>query len=391
MVNRGQIIKFAILLSLSIILMLVFISSCSPGKVPVSPGSQTLAPQPAPGTTLSGWEQQWVKLQDTGKKEGTAVIYTSSFGDPKDLSNAFKKNYNIDLQFTAGKGDEIAQKILTERRAGLYIPDAYIGGATSVINFVKPSGAMEPLKPALILPEVTDGKFWNGGDLRWIDKDQQLLSFIEFVEQFIGINTTQAKADELKSYKDLLNPKWKGKIVINDPTVTGIGEKFTIVVGGKIMGFDYIRELAKQQPVIIRDQRLQVEWLAQGKYPIAICPKTDVFTEFLKAGAPIEYVMPVEGTSTVAGSGNVYLFKNAPHPSAARVFINWLLTKEGQTIFSRTYGAPSARVDVSTEGFVPSMLVKPGIKYIQDDAEEMLLKAPDVRKISVEIFGPLMK
>lgn len=81
----------------------------------------------------------------------------------------------------------------------------------------------------------------------------------------------------------------------------------------------------------------------------------------------------------------------APHPRTARLFINWLLSKEGQTLFTKAFGAPSARLDVATEGLDPATLIKPGIKYIEGDAEEIDLSSVEQRKLAVEIFAPLMK
>ena len=199
------------------------------------------------------------------------------------------------------------------------------------------------------------------------------------------------KVDEIKSYRDLLQPRWKGKIIINDPTVAGIGGKWFSMVGRYIMNLDFMREIARQEPVILRDQRLQVDWLAKGKYPIGIAAVTDMVTEFRKAGAPLSYAEPSEGTWLGNGSGGLGLVVKAPHPNAARVFVNWMLTKEAQSIYSREYGVPSARLDVSTEGIDPVTVPKPGVKYVLGFKEETLIGEDEYRNtVGREIFGQLI-
>lgn len=377
-----------------LLLSLLVLAACASQSI--APPS---APEPiskAPVTRLqphSGeWQTKWDNLLKAARKEGVLSMYSTQGSPVRDgISKPLQEKLGLRLEFVTGKGEEISQRLLTERRAGIYIPDVYIGGATSVLTLAKPMGVLAPLEPEIFLPEALDTKAWYGGELRWIDKDKLLLAFITYQVIPITINTSLVKPDEIKSYRDLLNPKWKGKIVINDPTVTGTGEKFFLIVGGIIMGYDFMKELVKQEPVITRDQRQQVEWLAQGKYPIATTTKPEIVADFQKAGVPLAYASPMEGMWTSAGGGNVALYDRQPHPNASRAFINWLLTKEGQTVFSKALGVPSARMDVPAEGFDQSLLLRPGVKYESGDSEELLLKAPEERKITLEIIAAMKK
>lgn len=156
------------------------------------------------------------------------------------------------------------------------------------------------------------------------------------------------------------------------------------------MGWDFARELVKQEPMITRDLRLQMDWLAHGKYPIAIAPDTIVMTEFREVGAPVAYLTPQEGSYLSSGYGNLGLVNRAPHPSAARLFINWLLTREGQTIFSRTMGAQSGRLDVPTDHLPKEYLREPGVNYLISYNEEYVLKEPEVIEKAAEVFKPLL-
>ncbi|MFH0768307.1 MAG: hypothetical protein V1932_01910, partial [Chloroflexota bacterium] len=111
------------------------------------------------------------------------------------------------------------------------------------------------------------------------------------------------------------------------PTVaTGPPVTWAQMVGGEIMGWDYMREFVKQEPTIVADARLLVDWVAHGKYPIAVGTKVEVVLEFVKVGAPVAVIIVAgDGSYLNVGSGTVSLFKNAPHPNASKVYVNWLL------------------------------------------------------------------
>ena len=207
----------------------------------------------------------------------------------------------------------------------------------------------------------------------------------------MAYNINSVRPEDIKSYRDLLNPQWKGKMVIQDPTQTGTAINWFGVVSEVIMGMDYVRELAKQEPVITRDRRLQVEWLAQGKYPIAIAPQSDTLGTFEREGAPIKKHTPVEGAHTSAGSGHIALINRPAHPGAARLFINWLLGREAQTIHSKASLLPSARADVPVDHLDPSSIIQPGIKYFHTSREEFILG--DIKRMqnAQEVFGHLVR
>lgn len=250
-----------------------------------------------------------------------------------------------------------------------------------------------PLDSQLLLPELTDPelikKIWFNGTLRWLDKDHTNLGFLAAAPPPVVINTDLVKYDEVKSWNNFLEPKWKGKIVLHDPTRSGFGGKLVPVLG-EIMGWDYVNKLAKQVD-INQDTRLIVEWTARGKYAITLAPQTAVVVEFQRASAPLKAFIPVEGIHVTSSSGSMSLLKNAPHPNATKIFINWLLTKEGQTIYSQAFGQSSARLDVSTEGIIPETIPQQGVNYIVGDSEEFILQQPQQFEKVKEIFTPNLK
>lgn len=384
----GKLLIGGIGLWLMVLLVLV---ACVPQAAPAPVATPVAVAPLSQAPAKEGWEVEWDKVMEAAKKEGSVVFSSTAGAEVRaPVASAFKGKYGLRVESVGARGGEISEKLKAERRAGLHLVDVYIGGPTTVLTDLKPAGVLDPLEPALILPEVKDPKVWWRGQLPWGDKDHYLISFTQYPSSTYAINTELVRAEELKSYRDLLNPKWKGKMVMNDPTLPGAGNTWFARVGYIIMSLDFLRELAKQEPVILRDQRLQVEWLAHGKYAIAIAPDTTPMAYFGKAGAPVSYVTPVEGLVLAAGHGNVSLVNRAPHPNAAKVFINWLLSREGQEVWSRATLNPSVRLDVSSEHVEPEKRREPGVKYYVQD-EEFYLANPEQVKVAKEIFGHLLK
>lgn len=370
-------------------LIFILLASCSQQSLPDTSKAQKQAPSSAStvkqdsGNLASSNELQ--KITDIAKKEGRVVIFSGNSINP--VGDAFSRKYGIEAEIMVGRGGEFGARLFAERRAGLNRWDLALVGSTTSVNILKPAGVLEPLEPVFKLPEILDPKTWRSGEPAWVDKDHTILSYIRFVNIPIYVNTSIVKPAEIKSYKNLLDPKWKGKIAMNDPTVTGTGLKFVSVVGGKIMGWDFIKQLAAQEPVFVNDQYLHAQWLALGKYPIAIGAKPELVTDFVATGSPIAGITTAEGSYSTIGGGSVSYIKNAPHPNAATLFTNWLLTKEGQTVYSKAYNRSSNRVDVSTEDFPPETVPQPGVIYVNGDTEEFLQSEMDNMKRSREIFG----
>lgn len=227
--------------------------------------------------------------------------------------------------------------------------------------------------------------------MRWLDKGHHVVAVNTYASASLLINTELVKPGEIKGYRDLINPKWKGKVVINDPTMAGTGGKKMGVIGAYILGWDFVRELAKNEPIILRDQRLMVEWIAKGKYPVLLAPEPEIANEFKRAGAPLALIFPVEGDYVTSGTSALGVLNRRPHPNAAKLFVNWLLSKEGSTILSKAVGVPSSRLDVSREGLEHYPILDPNIKYIWSDTEEFGESQPEHFRMSKEIFGHLMK
>lgn len=371
---------------LAVLLFLAF--GCSPQPAPASPSPLPLAP------TKPSWQEEWDKTVAAAKKEGKLVIVTTGGAEVKAaLSKAFKEKFGIDVEYVSGRGAELTAKISAERKAGLFLNDLYLAGATTPVSVLKPAGVLAPIKPLLLLPEVLDTKAYFDDEIPFVDKEGiYIICNGPYVAMTLAVNSDLVKPGELKGYADLLDTKWKGKIAFSDPTIAGAASRFFLMTVTMIMNPDFHRQLAKQDLLLTRDIRQQVEWVARGKYPIALAPYVDAVADMQKAGAPIKWISPVEGVYLSSGaSGTLSYFSQAPHPNAARVFVNWFMTKEGLTTWSQSSLTQSARKDVSTDFLYPEGIRDPKVKYFNSNTEEVLLKEVPITKLADEIYGPLLK
>ncbi len=377
-----KVIIMAVLLSLVSVL-----AACGAATAPVSPASPGAAQKPA-ATQKSDWD----KMVETARSEGTVAVYAGTIPAPMRtaVQEAFKQKYGINVEFTVAGGNEIAQKFKAETNAGLHLVDLMQLGSTSLTNFIQPMHVTVPIEPLLVLPDVIDPGKWREGKLPFADAERHMFMATLLANNFIVTNNEAVKESDITSTPDLLNPKWKGKIVIQDPGLAGNGNdwfSFTIInILGAEKGEAFMRNLVKQEPVLSRDSRQMTEWVARNKYSIAIAPSMSMAVEFIRNGAPISFARVKEPRSLSPGSGVISTFKEVPHPNAAKLYINWLLSKEGSTVFAPAYGYPSTRVDVPTDSFIPAMIPAPGDVIPDPDYE---LKKGELLKLAAEIFAGL--
>jgi iron(III) transport system substrate-binding protein len=203
-------------------------------------------------------------------------------------------------------------------------------------------------------------------------------------------NARQVRPEEITSFRDLLDPRWRGQILFHDPRIAGNGQAtWAFLHQHRDLGPDYLRALVGQNLVILRDDRQELDQLGQGRVSICLGCAEPSAVEMIDKGVPLVVVGPDrmrEGGQITSGPGNVALFNRAPHPNAARVYINWLLGKEGQTEYTRATGYPSARLDVTNEGVEPWQFPQPG--YWPGYTEEALLEQrPRAIAFARELLG----
>jgi len=348
------------------------------------------------GAAQTSWQAEWEKTVEAAKAEGQLVIYGGS--DYDTLFAEFQKKYpEIKVTSVIATGREVAQKMMTERRAGKYLVDLYLDGASTAYSVLYKGKVIEPIKPILILPEIIDqSKWWMGAKYNYSDDEgKYIFSYNGELQPYFAYNSKLVNVVEMKSYWDLLNPKWKGKMVVLDPTIGGpVATPLRFLHYHPEIGPTFLRRLLGEMELVpSRDVRQIGDWLSSGRYPISI------FTAYSrtgldvakKQGLPVDWFGPKnfkEGIPLSNANGNVCLINKAPHPNAARLAINWLLSKEGQTAFQKISNpgiSNSLRVDIPKDTIMPEYQRIEGGNYVVTERPEWMDTAP-MLKIVDEVW-----
>ncbi len=342
-------------------------------------------------TAGPAWQQEWEQVLQGAKKEGrVSVIATVGADFRRALTIPFEKKYGLHVNYMGMRGSQLTPRVMRERRAGKYLWDVFVHGTTTALAVMKPAGVLDPIETALILPEVKDPKNWAGGRLEFSDRDHYNLLLGLTTRPAFAINSKLVDAKEFKAFRDLLEPKWKGKIIVGrDPRHGGPGQSiFTFFYLNPKLGPDFIRALVKQKLTILRNDRQSLDMLGKGKFSILLGPAETVTSDLMKRGVPIQLVAPQqlkEGGALSPGPASLMLVNRAPHSNAARVYLNWLLSKEGQTQFSKVTGIPSLRVDVPRDHVVPWRFPMKG--GIPTYTEEAIGEKSALLKLLKELLG----
>lgn len=326
-------------------------TAAAPPVAPAANAAKTEAApaQPAAKSAVSASEQAIAnakaKYYEAAQKEGKVVIYGNSL--TPELFDSTKAAFGsrfpgIELSGTEMAGRDVREKIIAEQASKNYVADIAFTGFTTQRDLTD-AGALEayesPQVPQLFPQFVVPGGVVN-------PRTASLIS--------LAVNTNLVPPDqEPKVWQDVLDPKWKGKLAVLDPR--GSGEGGTIVAGMELVyGLEWSSRLKAQEPFFAKNTGPLWTGLVRGEYAMYLTARhVDAIVQ-RKAGAPIKFLKPRDGVGwTYASMGNV---KNQPHPNAARLFMEWTLSEEGQGVLSKEgfvsvrQGIQSAEPEASMEG-----------------------------------------
>ena len=324
----------------------------------------------------SDWKKEWEKTLEAAKKEGQVNVYIGGWEAVVE-SGAFQKAYpEIKVTWVGGRAGEIAKRILAERRAEKFIADVSSEGIGSNYRTLHLAKSFDPIKPALLLPEVTDESLWYQGRHRYVDPEGQFVfRYVATPQQGnIAYNTKLVNPKQIASLWDLVDARWKGKIIARDVRVPGPGSapmRFYYHHSG--LGPNFIKKLFGEMDVtLFRDFRQSIDWLASGKASLCFfCADTD---KAKLQGLPVdEFANFKEGAPLVAQYGTLALLNRAPHANAAKVFINWFLSRDGQIALQKSLAksaletADSLRIDIPKSDVRPENRRAAGVNYLDLD------------------------
>lgn len=309
--------------------------------------------------SCGGAEADWRTLIESAQEEGEISVAGPPNPNVSDeLPEAFDDQFGIEVVYNAGTSGQTAQKIQSERSAGLYTLDIFLAGGNTMSNVIYGSEWLVDLKSELVSPELSEPGTWQGlGDHAPFVDEPNFNSVakisIQGQAQFI-YNTDLVQEGEITGWQDLLDPKWKGQIVAMDPTRgAGLGFNVVIMLEGTF-GFDFIDELFNSQEVVLQaEDRQAADAVSKGQFAVAIgvSEANGGLSQLVEDGLPVQVVSrPADAPTMVsAGYGLLGMMDQAPHPAAAKLFANWLLCPDGNQAWNDANGYQSPRPEIDVD------------------------------------------
>jgi len=334
----------------------------------------------------AGGGAKWQTMLAAARQEGKVVVAgTTKIGEP--VQTAFKRDTGIDVEYLNLFSSELFARASREYKSGQVTLDAVFMGANGLPLAL--AGYMEPLVPRLMLPGAADPAKWVDGKMKFIDAAGTYMFVSSLaVSSWVLIDKDEVQPGALTGWQDLLKPEYTGKIAIYDPHVAGIGANMAVFLAGTL-GMDYVKKLyVDQHPKISRDGRQIAEWVGRGVYPIAVAALSEDVELYQNAGIKnFGEVMMTDAPGLLLGGYALHIPKGAPHPNAATIFANWLVSRPGQEIYSRVEGSPSRRTDVHVASIPDYLYPKPGTTYVDGYEEKYLLaKRPPLQKAVIDLL-----
>jgi len=283
---------------------------------------------PRAGAQPAGAPADWDKVVAAAKKEGRVLVYSGAVGQPSshEIGRLFEAKFGIPVDFLEARASELRERIRSETTAGRFLGDVMFSSSSQTTLIAEVDHAIDPLPP---IP--------NAGRVRKEMQTDAPMYPTQLTPYGILINTTLVPPDqEPKSWHDLLDPKWKGKILSDDTRAVGGGSLFFFATYLK-WGPEFHQKLAAQNLMFTRNQRLAFQRVARGEYPIYIPFTLPDITSL--EGLPVKAIVPTEGVTYVLYGNS--LLRNAPRPNAARLYLDFCLSDEAEAVFAREGRVPA--------------------------------------------------
>jgi iron(III) transport system substrate-binding protein len=307
------------------------------------------------------------------KKEGRVTWYTSvDVKVAEAVAKTFRAEYpGIEIEVERSGSERVFQRINQEYQSSIHNVDVVNSSDASHFLFWKQQKWLAPHTPPDVKRYPAQYKDPEGYYATW----RATLSVMGYNTKLVDPN------DAPTSYADLLDPKWKGKLVKSHPGYSGTALTGTYAIV-KALGWDYLEKLSKQNVLQVQSTTATPKSIASGERAAMVDGNEyNMFIE-IDAKSPVKIVYPKEGTPFVTSPSAI--FAEAPHPNAARVLENFLFTLKIQQLTVNEGGTRSMHPDVK---YPPGRTPLNEIKLLPDDPVGMLTQIADIKKRYTALFG----
>lgn len=346
------------------------------------------------------WEKEWQKTLEAAHKEGAVTVS----GPPgayqrRAIISGWEKAFpKIKLEYTGARGTTIISKVVRERLSGIFNWDIVLASTSPTVFSLNPINALAPIRDALIRPDIAQDKTWyDGFEAGFLDKEKRFFYMPSGTgDREMGyVNRACVAEKDFNKIQDLAKPQFVGKISWGDPTRPGPGGRNTWVLS-LTQGEDWLKKIFTGHDISFsRDYRQMTDWLINCRRPITIGMPNDVLETVQKEGLGKQVVELLGSAYTgkirpggAQGNAAIGWYNNAPHPNAAKIFVNWYLSREFQQHYADIVKDNSRRIDVKSPD--PKAAMKQGVAYFPLNDEEATVKIKALQE-RIKSWGMLKK
>ena len=380
------------------VLMAVACGSGDPTPTPRATSTPTptatavpgVTPQPTPTPdAMAQFQAEWEALIVAAQAEGELQLE-----EPLQIAtctelllNAFKSEFNIDSTMTTYGGSTLRTRVFAEQAAGRYLWDFSGMSQGAIGRELLPGNALDPIKPLLIHPEVLDESQWFGDRHQWVDEERRFAfvhaSRVTEPPFLLYYNTDLFDPNRISSYWDLLEPDLATLTVAGTPV--GLRTTYIDIALHPDLGVEWMEAFLNHPDIVFLDDgRQYTDFVMKGSRPIGLLPPSsgrDAFNHLAGLGAPVAQLtdsLKERSMLSPGGTGaNLIMYKNPPHPNATKLFINWFLTHEVQTMKHEQCEPGRRTIQPSLRKGVPPGNTEPSERWGSGDYH--FTGAPEIR------------
>jgi iron(III) transport system substrate-binding protein len=307
------------------------------------------------------------------RKEGSVLWYTSlALPSSTAIAHAFKTKYTgIDVEVHRSGSQRVLQRFMQEATAGIKNGDVIHTSDAGHFELLKDKNMLLKFAPRGV--EAFPAGFK--------DKDGFYFGMRATLSVIAHNPKVVSDKDAPKTWKELLSPKWKGKMVSAHPGYSGIIMTHVLALVN-LYGWDYFRDLSKNSLHLVQSANDPAGVVASGERPVGVNGAEYFYYKTQKQGNPIKIIYPKEGVPLVVSP--VAIAKDAPHPNAAKLFTEFIFAKESQQLLADKEGLYTGHPEVTYPADKPKLK---DLKLLPADADELEKRNAEIKKRFIEYFG----